>query len=280
MPHTGHHRADAKTRGGTDPLSLAVANRDASVLHMVKEAIAHKQVLLAYQPVMRSDNPSKTAFYEGLIRVLDETGRVIPAHEFIGVAEESEIGRQLDVLALEHGLRALFRTPSLRLSINMSARSFGYRRWMSTLNRWLKRDETLGERLILEVTESSAMTVPEIAIDFMEALQCKGVCFAMDDFGAGHTALRYFRDFQFDIVKIDGQFIRGISNSPDNRALVSAMISIARHFEMLVVAEFVEDEKDAQVLIDLGIDCMHGYHYGAPTTRPDWLRQDRQRASA
>jgi EAL domain-containing protein (putative c-di-GMP-specific phosphodiesterase class I) len=162
----------------------------------------------------------------------------------------------------------------------MSARSIGYRRWTRTLDRWLARDATLGERLILEVTESSAMMVPEIVIDFMDSLQEKGICFAMDDFGAGHTAIRYFKDFFFDIVKIDGQFVRGIAQNPDNRALTSALVSIARHFDMLTVAESVETEEDAQVLISLGVDCLQGYHYGAATTRPVWMRDQAQQATA
>ncbi len=263
-----------------NPLAFAVSHRDASTMQMVEAAIKHKQVLLAFQPVARADMPDKVAFYEGLIRVLDDTGRVIPAKDFISVVENTEMGRQLDVAALNQGLHALHHNPSLRLSINMSARSIGYRRWMRTLDRWLTKDATLGERLILEITESSAMMVPEIVTDFMNSLQEKGICFAMDDFGAGHTAIRYFRDFFFDIVKIDGHFVRGISQSPDNKVLVSALISIARHFDMLTVAECVENEDDAQVLIGLGVDCLQGYHYGAATTRPPWMQSGRNKATA
>ncbi|HAR52570.1 MAG TPA: EAL domain-containing protein, partial [Roseovarius nubinhibens] len=70
-------------------------------------------------------------------------------------------------------------------------------------------DPTVAERLILEITESSAMVVPELVTGFMEKLQHKGVSFALDDFGAGYTSFRYLKQFYFDILKIDGQFIRG-----------------------------------------------------------------------
>ncbi|MGJ5618263.1 EAL domain-containing protein [Sulfitobacter sp. MF3-043] len=265
--------------GSENPLSYAVSQRDKSTLEMVKDAIEYKQTLLAYQPVMRAGDHSKVAFFEGLIRVMDATGRVIPARDFMPVIENTETGRQIDVLALRAGLLALQDNPGLRLSINMSARSIGYKSWNQMIRRFLNRDKTIGERLILEITESSAMTVPELVADLMDELQPFGVCFALDDFGAGHTAIRYFKDFYFDILKIDGEFIKGIADNADNRALTAAMISIAEHFNMLTVAEFVENAQDAAVLTEMGIDCLQGYYFSAPTTRPSWLHNPAVRAS-
>lgn len=265
--------------GGDSPLNHAVTQRDASTLEMVREAVAHRQTLLAFQPVMRASDPTRIAFHEGLIRLLDPTGRVIPAKDFMPVIENTETGRQVDVLALRLGLNALHSHPGLRLSINMSARSIWYQEWNRVLRHWLSRDATLGERLILEITESSAMMVPELVANFMDQLQPYGICFAMDDFGAGQTAIRYFKDFYFDILKLDGQFIRGIATNPDNRALTAALMSIATHFDMLTVAECVENAADAAVLTEMGIDCLQGYHYAAPTTRPDWFDLGHARAT-
>ncbi|MCV3270635.1 EAL domain-containing protein [Roseobacter sinensis] len=265
--------------GAENPLQFALSQRDRNTIGMVEEAIRHKQVLLAFQPVMQARAPDKIAFYEGLIRVLDSTGRVIPAIDFMDTIENTELGRQLDTLALGLGLRALNDNPSLRLSINMSARSIGYRQWNRTLDRWLTRNPLIAERLILEITESSAMLVPELVVDFMDRLQIEGICFAMDDFGAGYTALRYFKDFYFDILKIDGQFVQGIANDPDNQALTAALVSIAKHFDMLTVAEFVETKEDAATLINLGVDCLQGFYFSAASTRPHWLRPaDTQKA--
>ena len=260
------------------PIAAAVSARDADVLAMVTEAVRHKEAMLAFQPVVRSQVQSSAAFYEGLIRLLDETGRVIPAGQFMPQVEEKELGRELDMLALDFGCKALSQVPRLRLSINMSARSIGYLPWMETLDRWLKRDESIGPRLILEITESSAMHVPELVIDFMDRLQMRGICFALDDFGAGFTALRYFKDFFFDVLKIDGQFIRGIAHDEDNIALARAMIGIGHQFDMLTVAEMVETEEDARVLCDLGVDCLQGYFFGAPTTQPSWLPNQKTRS--
>lgn len=272
MPGPRNKRMADIPPGAENPLQFALSQRDRSTINMVAEAIKHKQVLLAFQPVMQSRAPDKVAFYEGLIRVLDSTGRVIPAGDFMDTIENTELGRQLDTLALGLGLRALNDNPSLRLAINMSARSIGYRQWNRTLDRWLTRNTLIAERLILEITESSAMLVPELVVDFMDRLQMEGICFAMDDFGAGYTALRYFKDFYFDILKIDGQFIQGIASDPDNQAMTAALVSIARHFDMLTVAEFVENKEDAETLIHLGVDCLQGYYFAAASTRPHWLR--------
>ena len=263
-----------------NPLNLALNNRNASTLKMVHDAIRHKQTLLAFQPIVLASDPNRVAFYEGLIRVTDDTGRIIPAAEFIPVVENTELGRELDALALEMGLEVLRQIPDLRLSINMSALSISNQRWKRVLRQGLDRDPTVPERLILEVTETSAMAEPERIGTFMERLQEKGVCFALDDFGSGQTALRYFKDFYFDMLKIDGQFIAGISEDPDNQALVASMQAIASHFDMVTVAEFVEQQADAECLAELGLDCLQGYLYGAPTTKPSWLPYDQRRQVA
>lgn len=256
---------------GTDsPLSAAVTARDKSTVQMATEAVKHKQCKLAFQPVMQAQTPQEVAFYEGFIRVLDETGRVIPAREFMPQVENTPIGRELDCVALEMGLRTLVRNPGIRLSINMSARSIGFARWSRVLERFLKKDATLGERLILEISESSAMLVPELVVDFMDRLQARGIAFALDDFGASNFSFRYFREFLFDAAKIDGQFIRGISDNPDNQALVRALIAVAREFEILVTAESVETQQDAAFLTANGVDCLQGFLFGAPSVTPPW----------
>ena len=261
--------------GQDTPLNAAVTARDRDTLHMVKQAIQHKQTLLAFQPVVVAHD-RRIGFYEGLIRVMDETGRVIPAKDFMPVVERAELGREIDVVALNMGLRTLHENPSLRLSINMSARSIGYQRWMNTLKRWLKKDGTVGERLILEITESSAMDQPELVMDFMARLAQQGICFALDDFGAGYTALRYLKDFYFDILKIDMQFCNGIADDPDLRALTAAMLQIGHHFDMLVIGEGVERPQDVEVLTSMGVDCLQGYYFDAPTVRPNWMFGERR----
>ena len=257
-------------QGQENPLALAVTGRDAQTLEMVQEAVQHKNVTLAYQPIVQAKNPDKLVFYEALIRVLDETKRVIPAREFITVIEETELGRDIDRLALQKGLQAMVQVPNLRLAINMSARSIGYRPWMQILNRFLNKHPDLGRRLILEITERSTMMVPELVSTFMSDLQRKSISFALDDFGAGHTAFHHFKQFYFDVLKIDGQFIRNIAHDPDNQVITQALVTIGKQFDMFTVAECVETPAEAAWLQALGVDCLQGYHFGAPSLVPPW----------
>ena len=220
--------------------------------------------------MVQSSDQKQPKFFEGLVRVLDDTGRVIPARDFIHVVETHEIGRIIDCLALELGLAALAANPGLKLSINLSARSIGYRRWMTTLEQGIAQVPGLRGRLILEITEASAMIMPDIVQAFMVSLQDKGILFALDDFGAGYTSFRYLKSFYFDILKIDGQFIRDIHNDPDNQVLLQALVDIGRHFDMYTVAEAVETTREAAFLSAIGVDCLQGYLFGAPALKPSW----------
>ena len=258
------------------PLDFAVDQQSRITMATVRRAVSRGDAVLAYQPVVQADRTETPAFHEGLIRIIDETGRIVPLRDFMPLAETTELGRQIDCLSLSLGLKALAEEPSMRLSINMSARSIGYPDWMKTLNKGLALDDTAAERLILEITESSAMSMPEIVSVFMRDLQARGVSFALDDFGAGYTSFRYLREFYFDILKIDGQFITGIARNPDNQVLTDAILSIARHFDMFTVAEAVESTEDAEYLTRIGVDCMQGFYFGAPTIMPPWKAPSQQ----
>lgn len=256
--------------GLDSPLSVAEDLRSRETLQMVRIALEERRAMLAFQPVVQARMINRTAFYEGFVRILDDQGRVLPARDFMHAVETNETGRKIDCLSLELGLAALAEEPGLRLSINMSARSIGYPAWLATLERGLRAEPTIAERLILEITESSAMLMPDLVTVFMAEMQSRGICFALDDFGSGYTAFRYLKDFYFDIIKIDGTFIRGIGKNPDNQVLAQALVSIARHFDMFTVAESVENAEDARYLVDIGVDCLQGYYYGVPSTDAPW----------
>ena len=270
MPRNRTPKADF-VAAEASPLGFAIAQADSQTLSMVSAALDTRRLRLAYQPVVMTADTARVGFYEGFIRVLDPTGRAIPARDFIQVVETQELGRRIDCAALQMGLHALARVPGLRLSINMSARSIGYPGWTRILRHALKTHPRLGERLILEISESSAMTVPEIVIAFMNDMQKSGISFALDDFGAGFMVPRYFRNFLFDMVKIDGQFTRGADHTPDNQVMIEALVALARNFDMFTVAEGVETVAEAEYLRAAGVDCLQGYLFGSPTVKPDFL---------
>lgn len=266
-------------QGATDPLSHAVTTRDQNTVAMVDEALALNRCVLAFQPIVQANNRDHVAFFEGLIRVVDPSGRFIPARDFMNDVEDIETGRKIDCASLDMGLKALIAEPSLRLSINMSARSIGYRKWVETLDDALSTHPEIAARLILEITEASAMSTPELVVSFMKEMHSKGISFALDNFGAGHTSFKYLRDFFFDILKISGTFTKNIGQNPDNQILAQALVSIATHFDMFTVAENVESEADARLLTALKVDCLQGYHLGRPSVMPPWHQKAETRSA-
>jgi len=235
----------------------------------VAQALVQGRVLFHFQPVVQARNPREPAFFEMLARMRMPNGELLSAGAFLPAVEAGPLGRAIDRLALAHALRALKSDPALRLSVNMSPLSMGDEEWLDLFARACREDAALLGRLILEITENDAMQSVDQTIDFMAHVRATGVAFALDDFGAGATGFRYFRDFRFDMVKIDGAFVRGVHAQPDAQVLVQALAGVARHFEMLAVAEFVETEAEAGWLRGQGVDCLQGHLFGRPAARPE-----------
>lgn len=244
-------------------------SEDIKMLDIARRAIEAGRVALAYQPIV---SPSgETRFHEALIRVIDDSGRIIPAAQFAPQAESMELGRQIDCAGLRIALDTLRKHPEVRLALNMSARSIGYAPWLEILFRETGQDPLIAERLILEITETSALLVSEIVCQFVSDLQMLGISFALDDFGRGYSGMRQMTDLNFDFVKLDGTFTRGIDHNPDHQAVARATLDLCRHFSMAPVAEAVETEEEAAWLVEAGFDLLQGYLLGRPRLDPPWL---------
>lgn len=247
-----------------DPLEYAVSVRDRDVLSMVRSALSAGACRHALQPVRTTTDGHPIAFYECLIRVMDDTGRVIPAGQFMGAIEDTSLGRDIDVASLKLAFEMLKARQNIRLSVNVSARSLGDAAWRRVLDEGFAGQAVPADRLIFEISEDSAMQLPELVIRFMEEMQPHGVAFALDGFGGGLTAFRHLKDFFFDLVKVDKHFTRNIHKDPDNQVLAEALITVAHQFEMFAVAEGIESQEEADFLISIGADCVQGYHFGVP----------------
>lgn len=240
----------------------------ARIRFAVARALAQGRLTFHYQPVVRADNPRFVAFHEMLARMTLPDGKVLAAGAFLPMVGEGELGREIDRLALAKALESLAADPRLRLSINVSPLTMGDADWLALLAAETRRSVT--GRLILEVTEDSAIGEVEQTRDFMNHVRAFGCAFALDDFGAGATGFRHFRELRFDLVKLDGDFARGIHRMRDAQVLVECLATVARHFEMLVVAERIEVEADAEWLRGQGIDCFQGYLFGRPAALPEF----------
>ncbi|MBP7242118.1 EAL domain-containing protein [Amaricoccus sp.] len=265
---------------GEPPLAgVAPTESPARVRFAVAQALAQGRVIFHYQPVVRADAPGFPAFFEMLARIALPGDRTLPAAAFMPQVEDGPLGRAVDLLALEAALAALAADPTLRLSVNMSPLSMGDPDWLAAIATAAARDPRVTARLIVEVTETAALATADLTRDFMAHVRGCGCAFALDDFGAGATGFRHFRDFRFDMVKIDGAYVQGVAGSPDSRVLVECLVRLARHFEMTVVAERVESDADVAWLRAAGVDCLQGYRFGRPAALPEMpAAEERRRA--
>jgi EAL domain-containing protein (putative c-di-GMP-specific phosphodiesterase class I) len=254
----------------SSPLSAAISAQDRETLAMVASALKDGRMRLAFQPVVYAADPTVIGFFEGFIRLLNLRDQVIPARDFMPTVEQQQLGREIDCAALQLGLLAMQRNPQIRVSINMSARSVGYRPWIDILRRALQEAPRLGANLILEINEASALQVPDVLKPFMAEMREHGIVFALDDFGAGMTSLRLLQDLSFEIAKIDGSLVKHIDRHPVGQGATKAAIAIAQELGMYVVAEAVETEGEAQWLRQAGVGCLQGYLFGPPTVTPDF----------
>lgn len=254
----------------SSPLSMAVSVQDRETLAMVASALKDRRMRLAFQPVVYAADPTVIGFFEGFIRLLNLRDQVIPARDFMAAVEQRQLGREIDCAALQLGLMAMQRNPQIRVSINMSARSVGYRPWVEILRRALQDSPRLGANLILEINEASALQVPDVLKPFMSDMREHGIVFALDDFGAGTTSLRLLQDLRFEIAKIDGSLVKHVDRLPEGQAVCRAAIALAEELGMYVVAEAVETEGEAKWLREAGVGCLQGYLFGPPTVTPDF----------
>ena len=254
----------------SSPLNAAISVQDRETLAMVESALKDRRMRLAFQPVVYASDPTLIGFFEGFIRLLNLRDQVIPARDFIAAVEQRQLGREIDCAALQLGLMAMQRNPQIRVSINMSARSVGYRPWMDILTRALADSPRLGANLILEINEQSALQVPDVLKPFMAEMRDRGIVFALDDFGAGTTALKLLEEMEFEIAKIDGSLVKHVDRSAEGKSAVRAAIAMAQELGMYVVAEAVETEGEANWLREAGVGCLQGYLFGPPTVTPDF----------
>ncbi len=243
--------------------------RRATIRMEVAKAIAEDRVILAYQPVVSARKGHPVAFYEGLVRLVSEDGIPIPTSQFMPYVDETSLGPAIDCAVLRIALVALADDPCLRLSINIGPGTIKCDEWLDTLAEAQVDSPGLLYRLIVEVTENCELNCNPDMVNFLNKIRAFGCATAIDDFGAGRTSLAHLRVFGFDVVKIDRTLAQGIALDADKQVMVRSIISIARHFDMLVVGEFVETAADSAMLASLGVDCLQGYLYGEPTELPN-----------
>ena len=235
-------------------------------------ALNERRIVMAFEPVVAAVSRD-VAFYECLIRMERDDGRVLLAPDIVPVAERLGLIRLVDHRVLELVVAELANAPGVQLSLNISPDTTMDPDWWASIESLMRAHPGVAERLIVEITETVAIQDLDDLRGFVTRLKNFGSRIAIDDFGAGHTSFRNLRKLGVDIVKIDGAFVQNIARSADDRAFVQTLIDLARRLQIKTVAEWVQDEEAASLLRDWGCDYIQGRLIGLASADRPWDAQ-------
>lgn len=226
-------------------------------------ALNERRMILALQPIV-SAGARRPAFYEALLRMREPDGDIVPAGAFIPIAEHLGLVRLIDHRVLELCVKVLKAAPNLSLSLNVSGETASDPTWLNALRGLTNSARALTKRMMVEITETAAITDIKESINFVKSLKELGCRVAIDDFGAGYSSFQNLRLLDFDMVKIDGSFVRNLSHSREDQILVRALVDLARNFAMDTIAEWVVDEETAGLAEEAGVSYLQGFYFGEP----------------
>lgn len=250
------------------PSSLREAERrrNVEIADELRKGLQEQRFILAYQPVVDAQSRQLLS-YEALSRLVLADGRVVSGGPYVGVAETLGLIRRLDLRALTQVLVDLADCPELRLSVNASVESLLDPNWLAHLLEVARTTPQTLRRLTIEITETAAMACVDDLVHLATTLRDIGCRIAIDDFGSGHTSFKVLRELRPDWLKIDGAFIRNLAQDPDALVFVKTLATLAGHFGIRTIAEFVQDEASARRLAEIGITALQGRHVGEPRLR-------------
>jgi diguanylate cyclase (GGDEF)-like protein len=245
----------------------AMAKRTQTISARIRDALTQDRLSLATQPI-RSLASGGIERYELLLRMTGDNGELLPAASFIEVAERSGMVQELDRWVVARALELMAERERagdpVSLHMNISGASMTDLSVLEYIERRLDEGEADPARCTFEITQSARVEDYDAAAGFADRLTEFGCEFAIDDYGAGIGPFAYLKKVPFDVIKIDGTFIRDLPRNDTDQLTVQAIVQIARGLGKQTIAEFVEDEDTAQMLRKYGVDMAQGYHLGRP----------------
>jgi EAL domain-containing protein (putative c-di-GMP-specific phosphodiesterase class I) len=246
----------------------AAQRRNLSASDEIVRALNDRRIVIALEPVL-SAGDRVLQFHEALVRVRAEDGGLLGAGAIIPPAERFGLVKFVDIRVIELVGRSLARHPGRRLSVNVSMRTAVTPEWLQALRGIVAADQSAAGRLIVEITETAAMTDIDQTAEVIRRIKALGVRVAIDDFGSGHTSFKSLRTLPVDILKIDGAFIQNLARSTDDRFFVRTLVDLARHLGVQTVAEWVQDAEAARLLASWGVTFLQGEFCGAAVLDED-----------
>jgi len=197
-------------------------------------------------------------------------GSILTAGHFVPAAEQMGIVHMVDRFALEAAVATLKAHGDISLAVNVSGTAASDPTWLQEFVDYIRAEKSVAPRLIVELTETAALHHFEENAQFVSQLHELGVRVAIDDFGAGYTSFRNLQMLHVDTVKIDGSYVKDLSQSPENQLFVRTLVGLARSFDIKTVAEWVGSDDDAALLQNFGVDYFQGFFFGEPVIDPKW----------
>ena len=235
---------------------------DLDALGRVADALGAGEVLPYFQPQVEMRN-GRVVAVEALARWRLPDGRVLPAAQFITRVEQQGATAALFERTLSESARHWRAWQSqgidLRVSVNLSAADLADDTAADRIERLVRQSGMPSDRVVLELTESSAITDRVVGLGLLARLRLKGFGLSIDDFGTGYSSLAQLTQLPFTELKIDRSFVSGIERMPKNRATVAASIDLARRLGLAVVGEGVERSEEWATLAELGCSMAQGW---------------------
>jgi diguanylate cyclase (GGDEF)-like protein len=233
----------------------------------IRDALTQNRLSLAMQPILALSD-GNVERHELLLRMTGDGGELLPAAAFIEVAERSGMVQELDRWVVARALEMLEERERagdpVSLHVNLSGVSLSDISVLEFIERRLDEGQADPGRCTFEITQTARVEDFETAAGFADRLTEFGCEVAIDDYGAGFGPFEYLKHFPFDVIKIDGTFIRDLPRNDADQLTVKAIVGIARGLGKRTIAEFVEDEATARLLREYGVDMAQGFHLGPP----------------
>ncbi len=222
------------------------------------------------QPIVSLTKKDNFDRFEILLRMQDKKGNRVSSNAFFSAAERYQLMPQIDRWVVSNTLARLarhidyLRESGAIFAINLSGQTLGDDDILNFIEDEIDSSGVPSESLCFEVTESAAVSSKNKAQTFINALRERGCKFSLDDFGAGLISFAYLKNFNVDTLKIDGSFIRDITDNRISESMVAAITQVAKVMELETVAEYVESKKTKTLLTKLGVDFAQGHAVGKP----------------
>jgi diguanylate cyclase (GGDEF)-like protein/PAS domain S-box-containing protein len=241
---------------------------------VIRDGLDEDRFVLQAQPILDLST-GEIGQYELLLRLRDPFGELIPPTAFLPAAERYDLIGQIDRWVVSRSIAMLAeerrRGRRLVFEVNISGRSAGDPELLALIEGELRAHEVEPSQVIFEITETTAVANIPRAQEFAHRLAALGCRFALDDFGAAFASFYYLKHLPFDYLKIDGEFVRGCVTDRTDQLVIQAVVDIARGLGKRTVAEMVGDEETLNLVRDLGVDFVQGFHIGRPAPLARWL---------